>query len=291
VSPGGNADVYARSGDAYTPLTALETGPATSVAAADLDADGDRDLAFGREAADLVLANQSSAAPLFGELDRLGDSQSVAVLMADFDIDGRIDVVSIGAAGAHRLYANDGAQPPRLLAHGGGFSGRAASGAAVGLLDAGGVPDVAVVGSNVVAIFLNIGGPDSGGTLGAPSLTLNGASTMIVTIGEQYQDPGASAIDAADGDLTGQILVDNPVDTNVIGRYSVTYEVVDSAGNLATATRIVEVKARPPVGGGGGGAAGLALLLLAGGASFARSRRDWTLATPRGARTECFIRS
>src|SRR5690606_7590779 len=59
-----------------------------------------------------------------------------------------------------------------------------------------------------------------------PVLTLNGASTVTVTVGETYEDAGATARDDVDGDLTNRILVDNPVDTNMIGRYSVTYDVL-----------------------------------------------------------------
>jgi hypothetical protein len=103
------------------------------------------------------------------------------------------------------------------------------------------------------------GGSDADGD--APTLTLNGASTLTVTVGENFEDPGATAVDDVDGDLTRQILVDNPVDTKVLGRYSVTYEVVDSAGNVSTATRTVEIVPLPPGGGGGGGAVGVALLL------------------------------
>jgi hypothetical protein len=95
----------------------------------------------------------------------------------------------------------------------------------------------------------------------APILTLQGASTITVTVGENFEDPGATAADDVDGDITTKIVVDNPVDTKVIGRYSVTYEVADSAGNLSTATRTVEIVPLPPGGGGGGGAVGVALLL------------------------------
>lgn len=95
-----------------------------------------------------------------------------------------------------------------------------------------------------------------------PVVTLNGASTITLTVGEPYEELGATAHDDVDGDLTSAIEIDNPVDTNVIGRYSVTYDVIDSAGNEGTATRTVEVVPREPGGGGGGGAAGVALLLL-----------------------------
>ncbi|MBN1240753.1 MAG: VCBS repeat-containing protein, partial [Gammaproteobacteria bacterium] len=258
-----NAEVHGRSDGSWSSLATLETGPAAAVAAADVDADGDADLAFGRAAADLVLSNASASSPAFSVADQLGESATAAVLMEDFDGDGRNDVASIGASGAHRLYSNDGAAEPTFSARSAGFSGRAAADAAAGLFDDGNALDVAVVGSDVLAVFLNIGGPDSGGgSRGAPTLTVNGESTVILTVGDTYEDAGATASDDVDGDLTEQILVDNPVDTSLIGRYSVTYEVVDSDGNLATATRTVEVQARTPTGGGGGGAAGVALLLL-----------------------------
>jgi len=106
-----------------------------------------------------------------------------------------------------------------------------------------------------------------------PVLTLNGLSVITIAFGETYEDPGATAIDDADGDLTREVVVDNPVDTNVIGRYSVTYDVVDSDGNVSTVTRTVEVVPREAEGGGGGGAAGVALLLLVSFCIFARRTR------------------
>jgi hypothetical protein len=109
-------------------------------------------------------------------------------------------------------------------------------------------------------------GPDGD----APILTLQGAATITVTVGDNFEDPGATAADDVDGDVTTKIVVDNPVDTKVIGRYSVTYEVADSAGNLSTATRTVEIVPLPPGGGGGGGAVGAALLPLILSAFFAR---------------------
>lgn len=122
-----------------------------------------------------------------------------------------------------------------------------------------------------VVLSVTDGGPNGGGRdSDPPVLTLNGASTVTITVGETYEDAGATAIDDVDGDLTSQIVVDNPVDTNVLARYSVTYDVADSAGNLATATRTVEVLPREPAGGGGGGATGVALLLLVSCAIFAR---------------------
>ena len=75
----------------------------------------------------------------------------------------------------------------------------------------------------------------------APVLTLNGDSTMIVKQGDPFEDPGATAQDNYDGDLTDQIEVSGDVDTNTIGTYTLTYTVSDSVGNETTVERIVEV--------------------------------------------------
>jgi hypothetical protein len=107
----------------------------------------------------------------------------------------------------------------------------------------------------------------------SPVLTLNGPSFITISVGETYQDAGATAMDDTDGVLTTEIIVDNPVDTSVIGRYTVTYVVADSAGNSSTVTRTVEIVPREAVGGGGGGAVGAAFFLLVLFGIFARVRR------------------
>jgi hypothetical protein len=56
-------------------------------------------------------------------------------------------------------------------------------------------------------------------------------------------DAGATAADNYDGDITGSIVVVNPVDVNVVGSYTVTYNVTDGAGNPATeVSRTVNVE-------------------------------------------------
>jgi hypothetical protein len=100
-----------------------------------------------------------------------------------------------------------------------------------------------------------------------PTLTLRGAPSVRLEIDTPYADAGAAATDSTDGDLTSRIVVTNPVNTALIGTFTVTYSVSDLSGNAATpVTRTVIVEPPPAVGGGGGGAFGmetsLALLLL-----------------------------
>ena len=66
----------------------------------------------------------------------------------------------------------------------------------------------------------------------------------------------------------------NPVNTALLGTFTVTYSVSDLSGNAATpVTRTVTVVPEPAAGGGGGGSVGiefaLALLLLAIGRALA----------------------
>lgn len=76
----------------------------------------------------------------------------------------------------------------------------------------------------------------------APTITLNGSTPINVEVGSVYADDGATATDTVDGTRTANIITVNPVNTNVLGTYTVTYDVSDVAGNAATqVTRTVNV--------------------------------------------------
>lgn len=76
----------------------------------------------------------------------------------------------------------------------------------------------------------------------APVITVLGSDPIDVSFGSTYTDDGATALDNVDGDITGSISTVNPVDTNTLGQYTVTYDVTDSNSNAATqATRTVNV--------------------------------------------------
>ena len=75
----------------------------------------------------------------------------------------------------------------------------------------------------------------SGPDLVAPIITLNGASTVNLNVGDTYTELGATATDDVDGNLTSSIIIGgDTVNTNIAGTYLVTYNVSDSAGNAAT---------------------------------------------------------
>ena len=76
----------------------------------------------------------------------------------------------------------------------------------------------------------------------APAISLIGQDSVWVEKGYQYLDAGAIALDNVDGNLTGMMIISNPVDSTVVGTYVVRYNVTDADGNVAAeVTRIVIV--------------------------------------------------
>lgn len=76
-----------------------------------------------------------------------------------------------------------------------------------------------------------------------PTVVLIGEATVEIAIDGVYEESGATATDAVDGDLTGSIVVTGSVDSTAAGTYTITYSVEDAAGNGATASRQVTVVA------------------------------------------------
>lgn len=83
----------------------------------------------------------------------------------------------------------------------------------------------------------------------APVINLNGANPMTLALNASFTDPGATASDNVDGDISASINATSTVNTAVAGDYSVIYQVSDSSGNATTVTRNVIVdEATPPQG-------------------------------------------
>ncbi len=90
----------------------------------------------------------------------------------------------------------------------------------------------------------------------APVITLNGESSITLTVGDTYTEEGATAAD--NRDTVEVIIGGDTVDTSTVGVYIVTYNATDESGNVADeVTRTVTVEAAPtPVSSGGGGGGG-----------------------------------
>ena len=95
--------------------------------------------------------------------------------------------------------------------------------------------------SNVSSEALNIGYVNVNDNT-PPVISLLGDATVTIEVGSTYTDAGATATDNYDGDITDTIVIVNPVDTDVVGQYTVAYNVSDANGNDAVeVTRTVNV--------------------------------------------------
>ena len=75
-----------------------------------------------------------------------------------------------------------------------------------------------------------------------PIITLKGKSTINSLVGETVTDPGATALDDKDGDISDKIVRSGSVDINTVGTYIITYSVVDVSGNISKPVyRVYEV--------------------------------------------------
>lgn len=74
-----------------------------------------------------------------------------------------------------------------------------------------------------------------------PTLVLKKGSPVKVQYGDKYNEPGYTAKDNYDGDLTSQVKVSGIVDTKKLGKYKLYYTVTDSSDNKISKIRIVKV--------------------------------------------------
>lgn len=96
-----------------------------------------------------------------------------------------------------------------------------------------------VIGAGTL-VFTGCGDDD----LSSPVIVLVGDDPFIVVLGGTYADPGVTATDNEDGDVTANVTTDaSAVNEDVVNKYEVTYSVTDKAGNTGTATRDVWVAA------------------------------------------------
>ena len=71
-------------------------------------------------------------------------------------------------------------------------------------------------------------------------LTINGDEVVYVNAGDTYVDAGCKA-EAAGQDVSDKVVTTNPVDTKVIGPYTVTYKATNEDGFSSSANRYVYV--------------------------------------------------
>lgn len=74
-----------------------------------------------------------------------------------------------------------------------------------------------------------------------PTITLKGNKTITLYLGNAYIDPGYTATDNCDGDITSNVVKSGSVNVNKLGTYKITYTVKDSSGNQTIVERDVKV--------------------------------------------------
>lgn len=77
-----------------------------------------------------------------------------------------------------------------------------------------------------------------------PEIQLEGGEDYVITLGTRYEEPGFTATDNVDGDVTAMVQVEGEVDWLTAGIYPITYTVSDSCENTTVVTRNVEVAAQ-----------------------------------------------
>lgn len=80
-----------------------------------------------------------------------------------------------------------------------------------------------------------------------PELLLADGENLTLALNAPFSEPGYTATDNYDGDLTAAVRVEGTVDTSRAGEYTLSYAVADSSGNEARAARTVTVLASSPL--------------------------------------------
>ena len=74
-----------------------------------------------------------------------------------------------------------------------------------------------------------------------PELTLIGDQRIFIKQHDAYVEPGYTALDNADGDISPLVTIDGTVNPEKIGAYTLTYTSTDSSNNTTSVTRTVYV--------------------------------------------------
>lgn len=75
-----------------------------------------------------------------------------------------------------------------------------------------------------------------------PKISLKGSSVLYIDKGGVYNEPGYTASDNCEGDMTSTVETSGKIDTSTPGTQKITYKTIDKAGNETVVTRTVYVK-------------------------------------------------
>lgn len=85
------------------------------------------------------------------------------------------------------------------------------------------------------------GGTSTNDANSVVSISLKGASNIVIFKGVAYQDAGAYATNKHGGDISGNISTSGSVNTNNTGTYTLTYSITSSTGQVKSVSRKVTV--------------------------------------------------
>lgn len=103
-------------------------------------------------------------------------------------------------------------------------------------------PQVAAVASAIRALpSASVAATTTPGEGSPPIIRLTGPAALLIATGDVFKDPGATAFDPEDGNLSTQVVASGVVDTEVPGLYTITYTASDSAHNVSSVSRVVSV--------------------------------------------------
>lgn len=83
-----------------------------------------------------------------------------------------------------------------------------------------------------------------------PKIELKGKEIYELEEGSEYKEPGYTAVDNKDGNITKKVKVEGKVDSNKVGDYKLRYIISDKSNNTNEITRTVKItkkKVEPPV--------------------------------------------
>ncbi len=87
-------------------------------------------------------------------------------------------------------------------------------------------------------VMTEVRGPDAK----APTITLKGDNPAALNVGDTWQEPGYTALDGKDQDISGKVVIGGTVDTSRAGEYGLTYRVSTDDGQHVAVSRTVVVK-------------------------------------------------